>query len=223
MRFERLAVPAFGPFTNVAFEFPAAGGDLHLVYGPNEAGKSSLLRAIRDLLFGIPVRSPDDFLHEYGKMRIEATLCGRDGARLAFQRRKGSRNTVLDAAGEPLPDDALAPFLGAVGRDYFTTMFGLDAACLREGAAALLEEQGDLGQALFSASLAGTPVHRILEALDGEARTLFEGKRSGVTIRQALGLHDEHLQRCQRCVQPRSARQRRRRLRCQWQLQHGAP
>jgi len=194
MRFERLAVPAFGPFTNVAFEYPAAGSDFHLVYGPNEAGKSSLLRAIRDLLFGIPVRSADDFLHEYGKMRIEATLCRSDGMRLAFQRRKGNRNTLLDATREPLPDDALAPFLGAVGRDYFATMFGLDAAGLREGAAALLQGQGDLGQALFSASLAGTPVHRILKSLDDEACTLFDGRaRIGVTIRPAVESYERHL------------------------------
>jgi len=197
MRFERLAVPAFGPFTNVAFELPAAGGDFHLVYGPNEAGKSSLLRAIRDLLYGIHAQTPDAFLHDYKVLRIAATLCRRDGQRLACQRRKGNRNTLLDGAGEPLPDDALAPFLGAVDRDYFTTMFGLDAAGLRTGAAALLQGQGDLGQALFSASLAGTPVHRILDALDAEARGLFDGRtRSGVTLRPAVEAYEAELQAC---------------------------
>lgn len=191
MRFERLAVPAFGPFTDLALELPAGGGDFHLVYGPNEAGKSSLLRAIRDLLFGIPGQTPDDFLHDYKRLRIAATLALRDGRRLAVQRRKGNRGTLLDATGAPLADDALAPFLGAVDREYFTTMFGLDGAGLREGAAALLAGRGDLGQALFSASLAGTPVHRVLESLDEEARTLFDGRRSGVAIRQALDAYED--------------------------------
>lgn len=194
MRLERLAVPAFGPFTRVAFELPADGGDFHLVYGPNEAGKSSLLRAIRDLLYGIPARSPDAFLHDYGKLRIEATLCLRDGRRLAFQRRKGNANTVLDAHGSPLADAALEPFLGTVDRGFFTAMFGLGAVELREGAAALLEGQGDLGQALFSASLAGTPVHAILDALDREARTLFDGKaRVGIAIPAAKRDYEEGL------------------------------
>jgi uncharacterized protein YhaN len=194
LRFERLAIPAFGPFTDLALELPAAGGDFHLVYGPNEAGKSSLLRAIRDLLFGIPGQTPDDFLHDYKRLRIAATLALRDGQRLAVQRRKGNRNTLLDATGDALPDDALAPFLGAVDREYFTTMFGLDAAALREGAAALLQGQGDLGQALFSASLAGTPVHRILDALDAEARRLFDGRaRTNVTIRPAVDDYETHL------------------------------
>lgn len=194
MRFERLAIPAFGPFTDAALDFPSAGADFHLVYGPNEAGKSSLLRAIRDLLYGIPGQTPDDFLHDYKALRIAATLCRRDGQRLAVQRRKGNRNTLLDAEGEPLPDDALAPFLGAVDREYFTTMFGLGAEGLRDGAAALMQGQGDLGQALFSASLAGTPVHRVLDALDAEARRLLDGRaRVNVTIRPALDDYDEHL------------------------------
>jgi len=192
LRFERLSIPAFGPFTEVAFGFPAAGGDFHLVYGPNEAGKSSLLRAIRDLLYGIHGQTPDDFLHDYKALRIAGTLCRQDGTRLAFQRRKGNRNTLLDESGSPLPDDALTPFLGAVDRDYFTTMFGLGAAELRQGAADLLQGKGDLGQALFSASLAGTPVHRVLESLDAEARTLFEGRRSNVTIRTAISAYDDH-------------------------------
>ncbi len=194
MRLERLSIPAFGPFTGVALDFPASGADLHLVYGPNEAGKSSLLRAIRDLLYGIPGQTPDGFLHDYKALRIAGTLCRKDGRRLAFQRRKGNRSTLLDAAGDPLPDDELAPFLGAVDREYFTTMFGLDATRLREGAAALLQGRGDLGQALFSASLAGTPIHKVIESLDAEARTLFEGRRSGVAIRTVLGDFEQHQQ-----------------------------
>ena len=79
MRFTRLAVPAFGPFTRFVLELPAAGADFHLIYGPNEAGKSSLLRAIRDLLYGIHGQTPDNFLHDYKVLRIGGTIadvCG---------------------------------------------------------------------------------------------------------------------------------------------------
>jgi uncharacterized protein YhaN len=70
MRFERLHIPAFGPFTNLDLNFPENGSDLQVIYGSNEAGKSSLLRAFRDLLFGIHGQSPDNFIHDYRKMRI---------------------------------------------------------------------------------------------------------------------------------------------------------
>ena len=70
MRFQRLHVPAFGPFTHLELNFPKKDRDLHVIYGDNEAGKSSLLRAIRDLLFGIPGQSPDNFLHDYKNLRL---------------------------------------------------------------------------------------------------------------------------------------------------------
>lgn len=194
MRFRRLAIPAYGPFTDLALEFPKGecGADFHLIYGGNEAGKSSLLRAIRDLLYGIHAQTADNFLHDYRDLRISAEIENGAGQRLMFQRRKGNRNTLLDAAGQALPDDALAPFLGPVDRDFFTTMFGLGSEELRQGAHDLLQGKGDLGQALFSASLAGTPVHRVLETLEAEARALFNGRaRVGVSLRPAIDACEE--------------------------------
>ena len=49
MRFQRLAIAAFGPLQQRSF---AVDSDLVLVCGPNEAGKSSLRAAIETLLFG---------------------------------------------------------------------------------------------------------------------------------------------------------------------------
>lgn len=192
MRFERLSVPAFGPFTGLELRLPAGPADLHLIYGPNEAGKSSLLRAIRDLLYGIHAQTPDAFRHDYKDLRIGGTLVAADGRRLDFQRRKGNRSTLLDEAGNALPDDCLTGLLGGVDRDFFSTLFGLGADELRRGAAALLQGQGEVGQALFSASLAGTPVHGILESLENEARAIYAGRaRTNVTLRPALNAYED--------------------------------
>ena len=50
MRFRRLSLDAYGPFTGTTLDLSGATGNgLHLIYGPNEANKSSALRAIRDL------------------------------------------------------------------------------------------------------------------------------------------------------------------------------
>ena len=94
MRFQRLHIPAFGPFTNLELSFPAADQDLHVIYGANEAGKSSLLRAIRDLLFGIHGQSSDNFLHEYKNLLIRGEITNKAGAQLVFQRRKIGRAHV---------------------------------------------------------------------------------------------------------------------------------
>ena len=186
MRFERLHIPAFGPFTNLDLQFPAQGGDLHVIYGSNEAGKSSLLRAFRDLLFGIHGQSPDNFMHDYKKLRITGEIVSRAGERLTFQRRKGNKNTLLDADGNELPDNALSPFLGSVDQEYFSAMFGLGTKELREGAEQLLHGKGDIGNALFSASMGGTPVQLVLAALTEESDRLFKGRSTAnVSIRPA--------------------------------------
>ena len=169
MRLQQIEIPAFGPFTNLELTFPDQPGDLHVIYGANEAGKSSLLRAIRDLLFGIQAQSPDNFLHEYKNLRIKGRIRNRTGAELCFQRRKGNKSTLLDADGGTLPDAALETFLGSVDQTYFSTMFGLGARELSDGAKQLLRGEGAMGQALFSASMGGTPVQKVLDSLQAEA------------------------------------------------------
>ncbi|GKT09474.1 YhaN family protein [Desulforhabdus sp. TSK] len=201
MRFRRIHIPAFGPFTNLELVFPGRGSDLHVIYGPNEAGKSSLLRAVRDLLFGMHGQSPDNFVHDYKKMRIAGEIVGRSGDRLIFQRRKGNKNTLLDADGNPLPDDALVPFLGSVDHAYFSTMFGLGARELHEGAEQLLRGEGDMGQALFSASMGGTPVQLVLAALNAESERLFKGRATAnVSIRPTVNAHKELLRKSREAV-----------------------
>ena len=187
MRFDRLHIPAFGPFTNLDIKFPVKGGDFQVIYGPNEAGKSSLLRAFRDLLFGIHGQSPDNFLHDYKNLRIRGEVIKQTGERFVFQRRKGRINTLLDAEGNPLPHNALMPFLGSVDQAYFETMFGLGMRELRDGAEQLLRGEGHMGDALFSASMGGTPIQQVLAALTEESERLFKGRAStNVSIRPTL-------------------------------------
>ena len=52
MRLRRLDLIRYGHFTDKSIDLPAAEVDFHIVYGPNEAGKSTALSAIEDLLKG---------------------------------------------------------------------------------------------------------------------------------------------------------------------------
>lgn len=47
MRLKRLDLKAFGPFTDQTIEFNSEEPGLHIIFGPNEAGKSSSLRALK--------------------------------------------------------------------------------------------------------------------------------------------------------------------------------
>ncbi|MEO2006126.1 MAG: AAA family ATPase, partial [Candidatus Poribacteria bacterium] len=53
---------AFGHFTDASLDLSAGSEGMHIVYGANEAGKSTALRALRSFFYRIPARSDDNFL-----------------------------------------------------------------------------------------------------------------------------------------------------------------
>lgn len=166
-----------------------------------EGQQATAMEEVRAIIFGIHGQSPDNFLHDCKKLRIRGDIVSRAGERLAFQRRKGNKNTLLDAAGNELPDNALGPFLGTVGQEYFSAMFGLGTRELREGAQQLLSGKGDMGNALFSASMGGTPVQLVLAALTDESDRLFKGRATAnVSIRPAANEYRDLLRKSRDAV-----------------------
>jgi uncharacterized protein YhaN len=199
MRFEQLLFKAYGPFHDQTLDFAAPRAGLHLVYGPNEAGKSSALRAITALLFGIDARTRDNFRHDYSQLRIGAVLDLGDGSRVAVMRRKGNKSTLFEfdpATGEeradqPLPADYFARLLGELDQPTFLTLFGLDHASLRTGGKELLEGRGELGETLFQATSGLAGVRRVLAGLDEEAAALYKPAGHKPSLNVALHHYDE--------------------------------
>jgi chromosome segregation protein len=70
MRIRELNLIAYGKFTNHKLMFPAAKHDFHVVVGANEAGKSTVRRAINELLFGIERNSALGFKHPQSDLRM---------------------------------------------------------------------------------------------------------------------------------------------------------
>jgi uncharacterized protein YhaN len=179
MRIRRLDLLRYGHFTDTDFQLPATQSDFHVVYGPNEAGKSTALSAIEDLFFGIPHNSPRNFLHDYNSMRVGALL--ESGAEtLEVRRRKGNRDTLLDKSGTPLPagDAALAGMLAGADKAFFTRMFCLDHERLKSGGQEILQAQDDVGQMLFSAGAGIVGLRDRRKAIDEEADTLWASRRA---------------------------------------------
>ena len=124
MKILEMRLMAYGPFSGEVVDLSRGKEGLHVIYGPNEAGKSSALRALRHLLYGIPVQSVDDFIHPYTKMRIGATIQAVNGDRLDFVRRKGRSNTLRAADDSTVIEDAaLQQFLNSVDAALFGSSF----------------------------------------------------------------------------------------------------
>ena len=96
---------AVGPFSGTALDLSAGHEGLHLIYGPNEAGKTSALRAISHLLFGFPHLSSDNFVHPNDQLRVGGTLRHSNGEELEILRRRGRSNTLRAADDSSVVSD----------------------------------------------------------------------------------------------------------------------
>jgi uncharacterized protein YhaN len=186
MKVLRLDLLAFGPFTETSLDLSAGEEGFHLIYGPNEAGKSTTLRALRQLLFGIPATSTDNFVHSYPTLRIGAALQGRDGTALECLRRKGNKNTLLRGDDSPLDESVLAEMLGGVDQTLFETMFAIDHTMLRHGGEAIVQGGGEIGRILFAAGASIGDLRAIQKGLEVEAGELFLPHGKNPRINQAL-------------------------------------
>ncbi|MBB4063258.1 ATP-binding protein [Gellertiella hungarica] len=174
MRLRRLDLTRYGKFTDVSLDFGEAkpgSPDLTIVYGLNEAGKSTAFSAYLDFLFGIPERSGYDFLHAYSALQVGGVL-EFDGAAHELARIKKRTQSLIDAQAAPVNEALLQPALGGIGRDAYRTMFSLDDQSLREGGKSILQSEGDLGALLFSASAGLADLGRALGAMEQEAEQI---------------------------------------------------
>lgn len=187
----RLDLAAFGPFTDHLLDFESSGATLHVVYGANEAGKSSALRALKALLYGIPARTTDNFIHAHQEMRVAGCLRSQNGESLDFVRRKGRKDTLLSVEGDPLEPMALKALLQGVSADFFESLFGIDHSALVRGGEEILDQKGEVGQALFSAALGSQVLHQLLDELDAEADDLFRPQASTRKINTAVKAYSE--------------------------------
>ena len=187
MKILQMNLIAFGPFKDTLLELGGGDEGLHIIYGPNEAGKSSALRALRQMLFGIPERSLDDFIHPYAKLRIGALIEQSNGTRLEFIRRKGRANTLRGPDDSTVLDEAaLRPFLGGMTAELFSTMFGIDHGDLVRGGTEIIQGGGSLGQMLFAAGSGIADLRKVQEELQAEADALFRPSGQKPVINEAL-------------------------------------
>lgn len=201
MRLKKLHLKAFGPFTDRVLDFGAEAKGLVLVHGPNEAGKSSALRAISDLRFGIPAQSTDNFVHEHPDMRVGGEFVDQQGKSYSLMRRKGRQNTLLVANFAGGGGATEEPALPAIERllncgltkDAYDAMFGLDHSRLREGGHALLKGEGEIGAALFEASAGVRSIPEVIARLEASARKYFMPGARGknARINEALAAYTE--------------------------------
>lgn len=205
MRILQLILKRFGPFTDLTLDLDGGAQGFHVLYGRNEAGKSSALRAVRQVLFGIDRLCVDDFLHNKDDLRLGAVVEHSDKSQLCFLRRKGAKNALRDLDDKALvADEELKRILGGIEPQHFSAMFGLDHLLLQKGGQEILAGRGDIGQALFAAGLGIAGIPRVQKKLQLDLEEYFKplgrNQRINKTL-QSLGQARHELKNSQVSVE----------------------
>ncbi len=169
----------YGALTDVAL---ALGPGVTVVVGPNEAGKSTTLAALGDLLWGLPLKHPLSALVPRAQVRLSAEL--EDGTTVVRTSRGLFAPDGLTRAEHPWGAD------GEAHRTSWTTSYGLDHTALRRGGQEVCAGSGDLAEVVFTAR-EGQGVHDLLAHLRERADELYKDHRGnrGVAVRRALVEH----------------------------------
>lgn len=137
MKITALEVEGFGAWSGLKLESLSSG--LNVLFGPNEAGKTTLLEFIRSVLYGFsPLRRR--YLPPLAGGRAGGSIVG-VSAQGRFQIHRydeppgaggAGAVTLLNADGTPLPEDSLNTLLAHVDETVFNHVFAVGLADLQQ-------------------------------------------------------------------------------------------
>ncbi|TYC56104.1 AAA family ATPase [Rhodobacterales bacterium] len=185
MRLQKLNLDLFGHFTGKSYDFgPKAGAsDFHVIYGPNEAGKTTTMEAFLRLLYGFPLKEQYGFLHDRKNLRVSGVL-NVDGTQLQLSRLSTRDPSLRDANGTPLPETALAAHLGGLSETDYRQLLCLDDGTIEKGGEEIVSSKGDIGRLLFSAAAGVSNLTSVLEQYRDKADGIYRKRATTTRIAQ---------------------------------------
>lgn len=183
MRLRSLTLDRFGHFTDQKYDFGDAGErpDFHIIYGSNEAGKTTTMEAALRLLYGFPARESYAFKHPRNNLQISAQL-DIDGQLRRFTRLPKRSGALLDEAGTALPEAALAAHLGGLSEADYRSLLCLDDETIERGGEEIAQAKGDIGRLLFSAAAGVSDLSSVLDNVRTKADALWRKRASKTRI-----------------------------------------
>ena len=186
MRIERLDLISYGHLHDQTLDLSEPTAGLVVILGPNEAGKSTTMRAIGALFYGIGSRTPDHFGQGRPSLKVGAKLVSSRGATIEVVRQGLNAAPLVDLDGEVVPESRMLEIVGHAERSLFESLYRVDHQELANGSSALLEAEGELGQLIFGASLGSSALTGVLRDLDAQAERLFRPRASTSAVQVAL-------------------------------------
>jgi len=187
VKLQRLTLENYGVHDQQSFEFGQSG--LHVIHGPNEAGKSTLLQGIREFLFGFKSRN-----HPYApsgttkKMLATGQVALSDGTTWEVTRRQGRKNAFraeCTETGKLIDESAWHAKLGGVDQNLFEQVFGFSLSELATGEESL--RSANIEEALFGGGMGRLAKFKAFrEEMNTEAERLFLPRGKNQRINKSL-------------------------------------
>ena len=193
MRIREINIDGFGQFAGR--QFGPMERPVTVFFGPNEAGKSTLLEFIRRMMYGFP--DGRSRANQYpplmggnhgGRIAVEES----SGRRYDVRRAPGSRGgalTISAVSGEPVDNATLSRLLGYNSRGVFEQVF---AFTLEELHSSELLDDSNVNSQIYSAGMGVTSLPNAMGSIDTEREALFLKRgRSNQKTYLACGEIDE--------------------------------
>ncbi|MFP5071347.1 AAA family ATPase [Pseudonocardia nantongensis] len=176
-RLRSLVLERYGAYTDRELEL---GSGLTIVSGPNEAGKTTLLDALSDLLWGMPRPARHAYAVSPARLAVAATVQTPDGDRQVRRTTRGLHTADGDGDGAE-PYESPWGAANAEARRHWREAYGLGHEELREGGRRLCAGGGDLAELVFTAR-SGRDARALIAALDAEADALWKDHRGSKSV-----------------------------------------
>ena len=187
MRLAELHLELFGHFEDAHFDFnrsnSSTGSDFHVIYGPNEAGKTTLMEGYLRLLYGFPKREQYAYMHDRKNLSVSGVI--ENDSEKSFVKRVPTNNPSLrDVNDSPLLENVIQAYLNGLPLDDYRKLLCLNDDTIAEGGEEIINAKGEVGRLLFSSASGISDLSSILDAIRESADELY--KKRGTTSNLAV-------------------------------------
>jgi uncharacterized protein YhaN len=187
MKLKKLHIYGFGQFEDFSISF---NENFQVIYGINEAGKSTMMAFIKSVLFGFPTRSKNKYMPE-GSKRFggTVTVATKDYGTITISRVDDNKNvTVYFEDGRTEGAESLATLFKDIDETHFDGIFSFDL----DGLQHLEKIQDDeLNDFLLGAGMTGdVSVSSIQQRMEKKQQELFRVSGKKPDINQQITVLD---------------------------------